>query len=244
MKKHEKRNMTFGNIELRAETSALGKKIVEGIIPYDSKSLPMWGTTEIISKTAFNKTLADRATVRALFNHDNNRILGSTDSGTLVLENTESGLICRCELPDTSYANDMFNVIERGDCRNMSFGFQPVSWRDSENGKTRTLKEVKLLEVSYCVPNPAYTEATSVTYKRGFEMRNIDMDKLNDVLEKDELSDDDKTVISETVGILKNIIGDEAVETEPGETTPSETDTLTNENIANIQLMIEAELAA
>ena len=76
MKKHEKRNMIFSNIELRAETSALGKKIVEGIIPYESRSLPMWGTTETISKTAFNKTLADRATVRALCNHDENRILG------------------------------------------------------------------------------------------------------------------------------------------------------------------------
>jgi len=243
MKKHEKRNMTFGNIELRTETSTLGKKIVEGFLPYDSKSLPMWGTTEIISKTAFNKTLADKATVRALCNHDENRILGSTDSGTLVLENTESGLICRCELPDTSYANDMFNVIERGDCRNMSFGFQPVSWRDSENGKTRTLKEVKLLEVSYCVPNPAYTETTSVAYKRGFEKRNIDMEALNDALDKDELSDSDKLIIKNTIDILSDIAGVEAAEKEPETTTPDEVGTST-ENDESILLEIEAEIAA
>jgi len=243
MKKHEKRNMTFGDIELRTETSTLGKKIVEGFLPYDSKSLPMWGTTEIISKTAFNKTLADRATVRALCNHDENRILGSTDSGTLVLENTESGLICRCELPDTSYANDMFNVIERGDCRNMSFGFRPVSWRDGENGKTRTLKEVKLLEVSYCVPNPAYTETTSVTYKRGFEKRNIDMEALNDALDKDELNDSDKLIIKNTIDILSDIAGIEAAEKEPETTTPDEVGTST-ENNESILLEIEAELAA
>ena len=243
MKKSEKRNMTFSDIELRAETSALGKKIVEGIIPYESRSLPMWGTTEIISKTAFNKTLADKATVRALCNHDANKILGSTDSGTLVLENTESGLICRCELPDTSYANDMFNVIERGDCRNMSFGFQPVSWRDSENGKTRTLKEVKLLEVSYCVPNPAYTETTSVAYKRGFEKRNIDMEALNDALDKDELSDSDKLIIKNTIDILSDIAGVEAAEKEPETTTPDEVGTST-ENDESILLEIEAEIAA
>jgi len=147
----EIRKLTFNDIQLRAETGALGKKIVEGIIPYDSKSLKIWGTTEIISKSAFNKTLADKATVRALFNHNENKILGSTDSGTLVLENSDAGLICRCELPDTSYANDMFSIIERGDCKTMSFGFQPISFRDSDNGKVRTLKEVKLLEVSYCV---------------------------------------------------------------------------------------------
>ena len=240
----EIRKLTFNDIQLRAETGALGKKIVEGIIPYDSKSLKIWGTTEIISKSAFNKTLADKATVRALFNHNENKILGSTDSGTLVLENSDAGLICRCELPDTSYANDMFSIIERGDCKTMSFGFQPISFRDSDNGKVRTLKEVKLLEVSYCVPYPAYPEATSVTYKRGFEMRNIDIEKLNNILEKEELQEADKLTIQETVDILSNIIGSKAVKEEPSSDTLVEKDTLTNEEVANIQLQIEAEIAS
>jgi len=243
--KKETRKLTFNDIELRAETSTLGKKIVEGVIPYDSKSLKIWGTTEIISKTAFNKTLSDKATVRALFNHDENRILGSTDSGTLVLENSDAGLICRCELPDTSYANDMFTIIERGDCKTMSFGFQPISWRDSDNGKVRTLKEVKLLEVSYCVPYPAYPESTSVTYKRGFEMRNINIEQLNEILEKEELNENDKNTISETVGILQNLIGKEAAEKEPVETTLNEVSTTeTKEDTTALQLQIEAEIAA
>jgi len=149
MKKHEKRNLSFKDIEVRSifeETS--GKKFVEGIIPYNSRSVPMWGITELISKTAFRKTLSDGAEVKALWSHDEQKILGNTRSGTLALENAENGLICRCELPDTSYANDLYEVIKRGDCTTMSFGFLPVKWTDDAEAKTRTLREVNLKEVA------------------------------------------------------------------------------------------------
>jgi len=247
MNKHEKRKISFNSIELRAEIGATGKKIVEGIIPYDSKSVPIWGTTEIISKTAFKKTLADKTVVRALYNHDDNRVLGSTESGTLVLENNEEGLICRCELPNTSYANDAYEVISRGDVKTMSFGFKPVKWIDEIDGKTRTLKEVKLMEVSFCVPFPAYEETTSLTYMRGLEKNNINIEVLNDALEKDELQDADKLTIQDTINSLRNLISEEqeAVETEQGNTTQEQVNTSveTKEDTTQIELLIEAELA-
>jgi len=204
--KKEKRNILFKDIEIRSSNNE-GKKIVEGIIPYNSKSVPMWGTVELIDKTAFNKTLADKSEVRALLNHDDSKILGSTKAETLILENSDNGLLCRCELPNTSYANDLFEVINRGDVKTMSFGFTPIKWLEDDKGKSRTLKEVQLHEVSFGVTFPAYKETSSIVYMRGLEKNNIDIEKLNETLEKEELKDDDKIIIQNTVNSLNSILG-------------------------------------
>ena len=37
------------------------KRTIKGVIPYNSDSVDMYGTTERITPTAFNKTLADKA---------------------------------------------------------------------------------------------------------------------------------------------------------------------------------------
>ena len=52
--------------------------------------------------------------VRVLFNHDNNYVLGRTISGTASLEIDER-LKYTCTLPDTSYARDLIELMERGD---------------------------------------------------------------------------------------------------------------------------------
>jgi HK97 family phage prohead protease len=247
MSKKEKRKLSFKDIEIRSSEKE-GKKYVEGLIPYNSKSVPMWGTTEIIDRTAFNKTLADNSEVRAMWNHNDSHILGNTKSNTLVLENTDTGLICRCELPNTSYANDLYEIIERGDVKTMSFGFNPIKWEDSENGKLRTLKEVQLLEVSYGVTFPAYPETTSLTYLRGLKEMNIDVEKLNEILEKEELLDEDKAFIKEVIEILNGILKEdkEAGKDELSEDTQEELATsksdAEDEKRKLVQLQIEAEL--
>jgi len=242
--KKEKRKLAFKNAEIRSFVNG-EKKMVEGLIPYDSKSLPIWGTTEIIGRTAFKKTLADGAEVRALWNHNDTHIPGSTKSGTLTLENTDGGLVCRCELPKTSYADDLYEVIGRGDVTTMSFGFTAVKCMYDRESDTRTLKEVRLHEVSFGVPFPAYTETTSQAYTRGLEKRNIDAERLNAVLEKDEFLDADRQVIRRTVEVLNGLIGGEAVGGEPAEATPGQTDTSEADGgAAALQLRIEAEIAA
>ena len=239
--KKEKRKLSFKDIEVRSIEEE-GKKIVEGIIPYNSKSLPIWGTTEIIAPTAFKKTLSDNAEVRALFNHDDSKVLGSTKSSTLTLENTETGLICRCELPNTSYAADLYEIINRGDVKTLSFGFVPLKWTDDDNGKLRTLNEVRLLEVSYGVTFPAYPETTSLTYLRGLEKMNIDIEKLNELLLKEELTNEDKLFIKEIITILEELIKEkEVVKDEPAPTTQKNENT-SDEQRKLIQLQIECEL--
>jgi len=255
--KRENRRLSFGNVEVRS-FDAGGKKTVEGLIPYDSKSVPMWGTVETISRTAFKKTLADGSEVRALWNHDHNSILGSTKSGTLTLDNTEAGLVCRCELPKTSYAEDLYEVISRGDVTTMSFGFTPVKWTYDEKGDARTLKEVQLHEVSFGVCNPAYTETTSKAYMRGLEKRGIDVGRLDEALERDEFGEEDRRVIKRAAESLAGLLGEgEADATEPAEATRGQAEAEPAEatpgeaggsdapgDTDGILLAIEAEIAA
>ena len=240
MKKKEK--LMFKNIELRCEEKDNCKYII-GIIPYNSKSVSMWGINEIISPSAFSKTLNDGSNVRALVAHDECKILGSTESGTLELNNTESGLVCTCKLPQTTYASDLFEIVSRGDCKTMSFGFLPLQFEDDLKNKTRTLKEVKLEEVSFAVLYPAYQETTSVTYMRGLSKRNIDIEKLNEVLEKENLDEQDQLIIKENIEKLSSLLPEKAVENEPSIDTQS-VNTFEIEDIAALKIQIEAELAA
>ena len=247
--KKEKRSISFKDIEVRSSKDN-DKKIIEGLIPYNSKSVPIWGTVEIIDKTAFNKTLSDKSEVRALWNHNDNYILGNTKANTLELENSDAGLICRCELPNTTYANDLFEIIDRGDVKTMSFGFTPIKYLEDDKGKLRTLKEVQLHEISFGVTYPAYEKTTSLAYLRGLNKININLETLNETLEKDQLEENDKLIIKQMIDSLSNLLGTEAVEKEPVEnTTPKNEEVNTpdtkidiDEERKKIQLETEIEL--
>lgn len=188
-------------IKYETRTEDSGSKVIRGLIPYNSKSEDL-GFYEIISSTAFNKTLADGVDVKALQDHDTSKVIGSTRAKTLILESTPAGLVCECTLPKTTYAEDLYEVISRGDVDTMSFGFSPVKYEDQ--GNTRTLKEVKLHEISFGVPFPAYAETTSMVFTRSwFQKRGLELDKLSSVLEK---AEDNKAITKEDEEILKNVV--------------------------------------
>lgn len=125
-----------------------------------------WPYKEKIAKGAFAKTLKNDDP-RGLVNHDTSLLLARQSAGTLTLSEDNTGLKFSMDLPDTTYANDLLTVIERGDLTGMSFGFDILSEElkvgDPEKNEldTYTIKEVKLHEVSP-VTFPAY-EATSVS---------------------------------------------------------------------------------
>jgi HK97 family phage prohead protease len=187
-----------------------GKKYIEGLIPYDSNSVPMFGVTEIIQKGAFNRAVTGKESVLALCNHNDSQVIGNTASGTLILEDSDAGLVCRCQIPNTSYANDLYEIVSRGDVRTMSFGFYPENWEYDSKGKVRFLKDVHLDEVSFGVSFPAYPETTSETVTRATRKlfkRSIDADSINAILEKETLSDDDKAKITELIATLQKVLG-------------------------------------
>ena len=124
-----------------------------------------WGDefVEVISESAFNKTLETKSQ-KALWNHNTDLVLGSVSAGTLNLFVDGIGLRCEITLPNTTWGNDAYESIQRGDVGGMSFGFRCVEdmwsktqYEDREIYK-RTILEVELFEVSPCV-FPAYPDS-------------------------------------------------------------------------------------
>lgn len=145
----------FG-VELRARVEGntlAGHAVVFG----QHAELP--GHYETIAERAFDDALRDEPDIKALWNHNQANVLGSTKAGTLTLGVDHRGLAFECELPDTSYARDLRSLVERGDVSAMSFGFLPGDdeWSTAPDGRQlRTHTRVRrLLEISP-VSIPAY----------------------------------------------------------------------------------------
>jgi HK97 family phage prohead protease len=129
------------------------------------------GFRERVGRNAFKKSLASRANVTALQNHDPNYLLGRTTTGTCRLTSDDIGLRMDVDLPDTSYAKDLFALVQRQDLSQMSFAFQvdSDSWDEEDDPnfpddrsktiRVRTIQDVRLLDVS-CVTNPAYASTS------------------------------------------------------------------------------------
>ena len=143
-------------------------QIVGHTAVFDVLSEIMWGFREKIALGAFAETIKDDD-VRALFNHDSNYILGRNLSDTLSLKEDGTGLWIEVDPPDTIYARDLIQSIERGDVSGMSFGFRVItdSWNIVENEDIRTLEKIKLYDVGP-VTFPAYpqTDAAVRSYEK------------------------------------------------------------------------------
>lgn len=140
---------------------------------------------EIIKKEALDNT--DLSDVFLLYNHDYGKILGHTRAN-LRLEKDDTGLFYEAELPNISYAKDIYALVE---ARNYlgrenegsildgnSFGF--YSSDEVING-LREVKKIDLLDEISIVARPAYDLACSVVSnqrKKAIEKKGKDnMDK-------------------------------------------------------------------
>lgn len=185
---------------------------------FNSKSEDM-GFRETIDPDAFTRSLKARNDVKALVNHDTGQVIGSTRAGTLDLSLDDRGLKDVVDLPDTTYANDLYAVVMRGDVGHQSFGFTVVRDEWSKDYAERRLLEVRLHEVSI-VTFPAY-RATSVSARdlaRLAYRTEQDAAALADAFDAlqagGELSDDQAALIVGTVERLRPQ-SDEAAESAP-----------------------------
>lgn len=166
---------------------------------------------ERIQPGAFKRSLKSRNDIKLLWNHNTDMVLGSTRAGTLTLTEDEVGLRVMATLPDNTWGRDAKVSIQRGDVTGFSFGFTVPSGGDSWNvdGTERTLKSVRLLEVSTGVAFPAYPSTNGTAQVRGLdkvaERTGVDADALADALLKVE---DGQTITSEEKDMLERVIGD------------------------------------
>ena len=107
------------------ELRVIGKKI-KGILPYYSKSRDLGGFKEVLLPGCFSESIGSGGRVVSLFNHDSNKPLGSTDNGTLTLTDKLDGLHFSIDPPSTSYAKDVFSLVNSGTVPGASFGFSVV----------------------------------------------------------------------------------------------------------------------
>lgn len=148
-------------------TAQEGKLVGYGAV-FNSRSQDLGGFVEVISPGAFNRTLSHGGDIVVTFNHDPNRLLGRSSSGTAKVFVDEVGLRYEVDVPDTHLGAEVLELAKRGDLQGSSFTFSATasgsSWDTDEDGtRVRTLNEVKLYELGPVV-SPAYLD-TSVAVR-------------------------------------------------------------------------------
>lgn len=173
----EQRYITMHDIKTRDDSDELS---LEGYFAVFGDIYTVWpGATESIAQGAFSESI--QGDVRALYNHNDDLILGRTSAGTLELREDSHGLWGKIKLNrnDTDAMN-AYERIKRGDITGCSFGFnieeEETEYRD-DGSIHWTIKKVNpLWEISPCV-FPAY-EATNVS-ARGKQIDEINKRKLD-----------------------------------------------------------------
>lgn len=171
--------------EVTTRTDEQGDPILEGLFAvYDSVYHVYDGATESIARGAFTESI--NGDVRALYNHNDDLVLGRVSAGTLELRDTDAGLWGKIRInKDDQAAMDAYARISRGDVTGCSFGFEiedeSVAVRDDGTVHWTITKVNPLWEVSPCV-FPAY-EATHIS-ARGKDLETIRARQLQAAKEK------------------------------------------------------------
>lgn len=154
------------DIDIQKSTEEEPLKLRGYAIVYNSLSEPLYGDLfrERINRGAFTKSLLKDDQV-CLWGHDTRYVLGRKSAGTLILREDDNGLYFEVFLPNTTWARDLKESVDRGDIKQMSFGFKVVrdNWLDNKDTlkeygmPIREVEEITLHEISL-VTFPAYPE--------------------------------------------------------------------------------------
>lgn len=139
---------------------------------------------EKILPNAFTSSIQSND-IRALWNHDDNFVLGRNKNGSLKLNEDSKGLFFELVLPDTTIGRDTYENIKQGLVSGVSFGFtiRSEEWIDQDQPMPlRVLKDVNLVEISPTA-FPAY-EATEVYARSILDMNIPDLSYLKDLQAK------------------------------------------------------------
>jgi len=143
-------------VERRATSAELrvsGRKLVGYAATFGTEA-HVNDFVESVRPGAFGASLAAGKDVLALVDHDTNKLLGRTRAGTLRLSEDNRGLQFDLDLPDTSYARDVLELVRTGNAGGCSFGFVAIDER--WDGDHRELRSVDLREISIVSSWPAY----------------------------------------------------------------------------------------
>lgn len=178
------RRFTAVPVELRAKE---GLRIGGYAAKFNKESRNLGGFVEVIESSFFNKSRGDGwPEVMARYNHDDNMLLGTTDSGTLSLSLDEVGLVYEVDLPQSRA--DIAELVSRGDVRKSSFAFRTFEddWTMTDQGfPLRKLVSGQLVDVAP-VNTPAYLD-TSTGLRSLAQHVQADLDEVRSLAEAGEL---------------------------------------------------------
>ena len=185
--------------ELRASQDS--RTITGCAIKFNTKSVVLGNTYEVISPRAINQELIDKSDILFTYNHDRSKVLARSrrGKGSLKTELREDGLYFSFDAPETQLGNDTLEEIRRGDLVNCSFAFRCgrdkehyVMSRCADGSNLRTILKIDSLHDLSCVYEPAYEdtylEARSAEAEEDDELLN--QQEENETLE--EVSEEDK----------------------------------------------------
>jgi len=162
---------TFGT-ELRAEDDNRHVSGYGVVFNSDSQPLYIWdenrGIVEVVEQiTSESIREADMEDVISAYNHNFDKVMGRTTSGTLEIRIDEKGVFYRAKAPKTTYGDDVLELVRRGDLRGSSFVFT-MDYEEGYDIKERadgTLlaipKRINRIYEMGPVINPAYPETTA-----------------------------------------------------------------------------------
>jgi HK97 family phage prohead protease len=168
---------TWPTADLEIRAAGDGMTFTGYAAVFNSWSEDMFGFREKIEPGAFARSLKRDRNLRMFLNHNSDNVLATTKAGTLSLAEDDKGLRVEAQLPDTQAGRDLSTLMKRGDVDSMSFGFQAIRDKWSEDLTERTLLEVRLFEVSPVTGWPAYP-ATSATVRHLAELVDEEVEPL------------------------------------------------------------------
>ena len=161
-------------VELRASQGDEGSLVISGrAASFGTLSEDLGRFRETIQRGCFTRSLQSDRDVKCNFNHSD-PILGRKRNGTLSVSEDANGLNFRAILPPTQAARDVYALVQKRYADACSFAFE-LDGEDAEDWgqcddpdnpgqriRLRTLKRVKLHDVSVLSVAAAYPTGTSV----------------------------------------------------------------------------------
>lgn len=197
--------------DFEVRETADGMRLTGYASRFNSPSEPL-PFVEKVAPGAFKRSLRSKNDVKLLWNHNSDMPLASTRAGTLKLTEDDNGLFVDAILPDTTAGRDARVLIQRGDVTGFSFGFSVPANGDqwSSDGNERTLKSVRLHEVSVGVSFPAYKATEGTAQVRSLEdiamTAEVDLEALGAALAKVEggemITDGEKEILMAVIDEL------------------------------------------
>ncbi|MDG0821341.1 HK97 family phage prohead protease [Staphylococcus equorum] len=175
----------MSEIEFRTAENIVAKDddnmIIEGYaLRFNTESNPLGQKQKFIETVTSNSLEnADLSDVRCLIDHNSSYVLGRTTAKTLDLNVDKEGLHFRCQLPNTSYAKDLYENVKLGNVNQCSFGFAVDKDGDTFEKRSdglfkRTVNKIKAIRDVSVVTYPAYKDTDVAPALRSIESIQVD----------------------------------------------------------------------